>query len=62
MYDKIVKYCVTRWPHLQEHAVRRRIRKVARDENNSEYNWTAEQRMFDILVRVTQLYEVENAI
>ena len=57
MYDEIVNYCIARWPHLHERAVRRTIRRVAREENKSGYDWTPAQRRFDILVRVTQLYE-----
>ena len=59
MYDEIVTYCVDRWPHLRVRDVRRTVRRVAREERRSPYDWTREQREFDILVRVTQLYEKE---
>ena len=61
--DDIVEYITGRWPNLKTRAgtreLRRRIRAVRREERAADFPRTPEQLEFDILVRVTQLYEIE---
>lgn len=57
MSAEILNYCLKRWPQLRESDIRRTIRRVTREEKKSPYGWTQEQQLFDILVRVTQIYE-----
>ena len=57
MTTHIVDYCVRRWPHLQRRDVRRLIRKVYREERRSPFLRGEEELLFDVWLRVTQIYE-----
>ena len=63
--DAITEYITGRWPNLKTRAgtreLRRRIRAVRREERAADFPRTPEQLQFDILVRVTQLYEIERS-
>ena len=59
--DDIVDYITGRWPNLKTRAasreLRRCIRTVRREERAADFPRTPEQLQFDVLVRVTQIYE-----
>jgi len=59
--DDIVAYITSRWTNLKTRAQQRRIRQVinavAQEERASDFPRTTEQVRFDVLVRVTQIYE-----
>ena len=57
----ITAYITSRWPNLKTRAARRELKrvidKVTREEQNADFPRTKEEIHFDILVRVTQIYE-----
>jgi hypothetical protein len=59
MDQHVIDYVTGRWPNLTVADVRRRIRAVRREERAHLNARTKEQLQFDVLVRVTQLYEIE---
>ena len=59
MDQEIIDYVTGRWPNLTAKEVRRRIRAVRREERAAVFPRTKEQLQFDVLVRVTQLYEID---
>ena len=57
----IVEYIHSRWPGVSKREVRRVVREEFKRQRASVYIRTEEQIVFDTLVRVTQIYERENA-
>jgi hypothetical protein len=58
----IAEFITSRWPNLKTRAARRElgrvIREVTEKERKADFPRTKEEINFDILVRVTQLYEI----
>ena len=56
-HNRILCYCMKRWPHLKRRDVSRLIRQVIKTEKSSVFERSREDLMFDVWLRVTQLYE-----
>lgn len=57
----ITAYITSRWPNLKTRAAHRELKRVidnvTREERNADFPRTNKEIDFDILVRVTQIYE-----